>query len=105
ERLFGANGLSYVELRRDHDVVGMPLLETGAKYQTPCRLGDGLELTSWGDEWARRTFVVKHPLGHAAGPGAGEGYEPRAWVVADPASPKGLRAVAVPEAVIARFTD
>jgi 4-hydroxybenzoyl-CoA thioesterase len=105
ERLFGANRLSYAELRRDFGVVGMPLLETGARYEHACRLGDALELTSWVDEWAGRTFLVKHRIAHADGRTAVEGYERRVWVVDDPASPKRFRAVAVPPEVIARFTD
>ena len=105
ERLFRANRLSYAELRRDFGVVGMPLLETGAKYENACRLGDELELHSQVDEWAGRTFVVRHRVLHADGRPALEGFERRAWVVADPASPKGLRAMPIPDEAIARFRD
>jgi 4-hydroxybenzoyl-CoA thioesterase len=105
ERLFGANGLSYAALRRDFGVAGMPLLETGARYENPCRLGDRLELSSWVDEWAGRTFLVRHRLVHADGRLALEGFERRAWAVADPGAPKGARAIAVPADAIARFVD
>jgi 4-hydroxybenzoyl-CoA thioesterase len=105
ERLFKANGLSYGELRRDFGVVGMPLLETGARYENACQLGDELELHTWVDEWAGRTFLVKHRILRADGRSALEGFERRAWVVPDPASPKGLRAIPVPEVAIARFRD
>ena len=105
ERLFKANRLSYAELRRDFGVVGMPLLETGATYATACRLGDEVEMRSWVDEWAGRTFVVKHRVVHADGRPALEGFERRAWVVAAPDSPKGLRAIRVPEEATARFVD
>ena len=105
ERLFKANGLSYPELRRDFGVEGMPLLETGARYTSACRLGDELEMRSWVEEWSGRTFLVKHRITHGDGRPALEGFERRAWVVLDPASPKGLRAVAVAPEAIARFVD
>jgi 4-hydroxybenzoyl-CoA thioesterase len=105
ERLFKANGLSYPELRRDFGVAGMPLLETGARYENACKLGDELELHSWVDEWAGRSFVVKHRVRHADGRPALEGFERRVWAVPDPRSPKGMRAIPIPPEVIARFAD
>ncbi len=105
ERLFKANRLSYAELRRYFGVVGMPLLETGARYENACKLGDEIELRSWVEEWAGRTFLVKHRVTHADGRPALEGFERRACVVADPSSPKGLRAIRLPEGAIARFVD
>src|SRR5438093_4014135 len=105
ERLFRANRLSYAELRRDFDVLGMPLLETGARYENPCRLGDDLEMRTWVDEWAGRTFVVRHRLTHADGRPAMDGFERRAWVIADPVSPRGVRAIPVPREAMDRFAD
>ena len=62
-------------------------------------------MRTWVDEWAGRTFVVKHAIAHADGRPALEGFERRVWAVPDPASAKGLRAIPIPEAVIARFAD
>jgi 4-hydroxybenzoyl-CoA thioesterase len=105
ERLFRANRLSYAELRRDFGVAGMPLLETGARYANACKLGDVLVMRTWVDEWAGRTFVVKHTVVHADGRPALEGFERRVWAVPDPGSPKGLRAIPIPEEAIGRFAD
>jgi 4-hydroxybenzoyl-CoA thioesterase len=105
ERLFTANGLGYVDLKREFGVSGMPLLETGASYKNPCRLGDEVELLTWVDEWANRTFLVKHTLGHADGRPALEGFERRAWVAPAPDSPRGVRAIPVPQTAIDRFRD
>lgn len=105
ERLFSANHLSYAELDRDFDSPGMPLLETGAKYANACRLGDVLTMESWVDEWAGKTFLVKHRLTHADGKPALEGFERRVWIRRDPSSPTGMRALAVPDEVTARFVD
>ena len=105
ERLFKANGLGYAALEAEFGVAGMPLLETGATYRNACKLGDEVELESWVEEWAARTFLVVHRLSHADGRPALEGFERRAWVVADADAPKGMRAIAVPEQAIARFVD
>lgn len=105
ERLFTANGLSYDQLKREYGVVGMPLLETGTTFRNACRLGDEVELTSWVDEWEGRTFVIRHRLTHADGRPALEGFERRTWIAPAPDSPKGVKAVAAPQAVIDRFRD
>ena len=105
ERLFSANGLSYAELNRNFNSSGMPLLETGAKYTNACWLGDELNLESWVDEWAGKTFVVKHKLTHSDGRPALEGFERRVWTQRAEDSPKGMRAIPVPDDVKARFED
>ncbi len=104
ERLFTANGLSYPELNA-RGIFGMPLLETGAHYENPCRLGDRLTMNTWVDDWQRKTLLVKHRLQHADGRPALEGFERRAWVVSAPESPRGMTAVEIPPDIIARFND
>lgn len=105
ERLFGANRLSYAELKRDFGIGGMPLLETGATYRSPCRLGDAIEIRSWVDEWARKTFVVRHEIARRDGPVAVTGFERRALVVPAPQSEKGMKALAIPDEIRNRFLD
>lgn len=102
ERLFTANGLSSPELNA-RGIFGMPLLETGARYENPCRLGDRLAMNTWVDDWQRKTLLVKHRLQHADGRPALEGFERRAWVVPTPESPRGMTAAEIPPDVIARF--
>lgn len=103
ERLFAKNRLSYADLEREFDVVGMPLVETGAKYLNACRLGDELEISTWVDEWARKTFLVKHQITHDDGRIAVEGFERRVWAVADESSPNGIRAIEIPKVAIDRL--
>lgn len=105
ERLFSANGLSYPELDRNFNSSGMPLLETGAKYTNACWLGDELSLEIWVDEWATKTFVVKHKLTHSDGRAALEGFERRVWIQRSDDTAKGMRAVPIPEDVKIRFED
>ncbi len=103
EELFRENKLSYAELKRDFGVVGMPLVESGAKYLNACLIGDRLVISTWVDEWARKTSLVKHQIAHADGRVAVEGFERRVWAVVDESSPNGIRAIQVPQLVIDRL--
>lgn len=103
ERLFSANRLSYAELDQDFGVSGMPLVENGTSYKNACKLGLNLKMTSWVDEWAGKTFVVKHRITHEDGTEALEGFERRVMVVQDPNSSRGIKAIEVPEAIRERF--
>lgn len=105
ERLFRACGLSYAELDRDFGIDGMPLLETGTTYKNACRLGAELTLTSAVEDWAGKTFTVRHRIVHADGSEALSGFERRIFVVRAPDSPRGIRAIDVPAGVRARFGD
>ena len=105
ERLFDANGLSYENVRKKYNVTGFPLVESGAKYRNPCKHGQDVELHSHVEEWAGKTFVVRHKLIHKDGTEALEGFERRVWAVADPDSPKGMRADIVPKEVTDLFVD
>ena len=105
ENLFRANGLGYPELESELGLSGMPLIETGATYRNPCRLGDALEIETWVDDWGKRSFLVRHIVRHEGGEIALEGFERRVLVAPDPGHPKGMRAIEIPESVIARFVD
>ena len=97
EELFRNNQLTYADLKREFGVVGMPLVETGAKYLNACRLGDELQISTWVEEWARKTFLVKHQISHDDGRVAVEGFERRVWAEADESSPNGIRAMEIPQ--------
>jgi 4-hydroxybenzoyl-CoA thioesterase len=103
ERLFAKNQLSYADLKREFNVVGMPVVETGAKYLNACRLGDELEISTCVDEWARKTFLVRHQITHADGRVAVEGFERRVWAIEDASSANGIRAMEIPQSAIERL--
>jgi len=105
ERLFKANGLGYPGLGREFAVTGLPLVETGATYRNPCKLGDEIVMQSWVDEWKGRTFLVKHVISHENGDVGLEGFERRVMITPDPDTPKGIRAMQIPDAIIERFVD
>ena len=98
ERLFASVGLTYRNMERQHGIIGLPLLETGAKYLRPCRHGEGMRLESWVDSWREKVFVVKHRI-ECEGEVAVEGYETRAWAAPAEAASRSMRAVPIPESV------
>jgi 4-hydroxybenzoyl-CoA thioesterase len=103
EQLFTNSKLSYADQKREFNVVGMVLIESGATYRNACRPGDALEISSWVDEWARKTFLVKHQITHSDGRSAVDGHERRVWAVADESSPNGMRAIEIPQTAIDRL--
>lgn len=103
ERMFRAMGYSYSGLLEKFDIVGLPLLETGASYENACTLGNELNIESWVDDFDKKTFLVKHRLQHADGRLALEGFERRVMVASDPGSDKGMKAIVIPDEFIRLF--
>ena len=102
ERLFAAVGFPWSENFGRDGLAGLPLVDAGAKFISPVRFGDRLDIESWVSEWRNKTFIVRHDL-RVGDTLAVEGREIRAWVVVDPSRPKGVRAVPIPDDVRARF--
>ena len=105
ERLFTENGLSYERAKELYNIIGYPLVESGAKYFNPCKHGEKVELHTTIKEWAGKTFVVEHKIFHKNGDLALEGFERRVWAINDPSTPKGMRAEVVPQKVQDLFAD
>ena len=103
EKLFRSVQFPQAELRRRFQIVGMPLLGSGAEYQNACLHGAPLQMETWVEAWSGKTFLVNHRVMHADGRPALHGWEKRIFVIADAARPAGVRAVAAPEEVIARL--
>ena len=88
---------------RRYGILGIPVVDTGAKFTKPSRFGDVVTITSTITGFKRSSFEVSHQLFNA-GALAIEGRETRVWVGADPADPQKLKSLPVPEAVIAAFS-
>jgi len=102
--LFARTGLSAAEMRGVFGIVGMPLVEQGAKFLLPCRFDDEVTIESEAGEWGRASFMVKHRI-FKEDQLAVEGFEKRVWAAADPNRPGKIRAVAIPREVIACLSD
>ena len=102
--LFDAVGLPFHRLIKERNTVGVPLLDARATFLAPVRFGDVITVTSGIEEWRNTSFVVSHRIFNGDVLSV-EGQEIRVWVMRDPDSPKGLRAVAVPDDIKKRFFE
>ena len=98
--LFERTGFSASAMREKYGILGMPLVEQGAKFLLPCRFDEEIVVESRVAEWGRTSFTVRHRVlkGDAA---AVEGFEKRVWAAADPSRPGRIKAQAIPPEIVA----
>jgi 4-hydroxybenzoyl-CoA thioesterase len=97
-----ALGVKPHELGAVYGIVGIPLVDSGARFIVPARFGDVVEQTSRVIEFRRSSFDVEHQL-FVGGTLAVEGKETRVWAARDPADPAKIKSQAIPPEVTARF--
>jgi len=97
-----ALGVKPHELASVYGIVGIPLVDSGARFIAPARFGAVVELSSRVTEFRRSSFDVEHKL-VVRGAVAVEGRETRVWAVRDPADPDKIKGQAIPAEVTARF--
>lgn len=100
--LFAAAGLPKHDMVKAFDIVGIPMVDTGARFMIPSKWGETIVIESRIAEWRRSSFDVKHRVlkGDAV---AIEAWETRVWVGHDPDAPGGIKSRTIPEEVRARF--
>ena len=102
--LFERTGLTPSAMRRKYGIVGMPIVEVGAKFILPCRFDDEIDAESEVSEWGRSSFTVRHRI-LKAGALALDGFEKRVWAAPHPVQPGAIKAQAVPAEIIASLAD
>lgn len=102
--LFERTGLTPSAMRRKYGIVGMPVVEVGARFVTPCRFDDEVVVESEVGEWGRSSFTVCHRL-LKAGELALDGFEKRVWAGPHPEQAGALKAQAIPDEIIASLSD
>jgi 4-hydroxybenzoyl-CoA thioesterase len=97
-----ALGFNKYEMLKKWDIVGIPLVDVGARFMIPSVFGDVVTIESTVVEIKRSSFRMQHRLlkGETL---AVEGHEIRVWVGRDPANPNKLKSKPIPEDVIARL--
>ena len=102
EALFESVGLPWAEIFPKYRVVGVPIMESSARFRSPVRYGDLVRIRSTVSEVRAKTFRVEHEVAVGDRPCAA-GFEVRAWV-ACPAEPRArLVARPFPEEVAMRL--
>ena len=97
-----ALGLSKPAMIATYDIVGIPLVDTRARFIAPARFGDEVTIVSAFLSVKRTSFEVRHRLFNGGELGV-EGHEVRVWAGRDPADPAKLKGNDIPADVRARF--
>jgi 4-hydroxybenzoyl-CoA thioesterase len=89
---------------KTYGLLGIPMVDTQAKFFVPAAFGDTVEVETQIVEWGKSSFQVHHKLfqGKVL---AAEGFEKRVWTVRDAKAKKGMRGEPVPEEVKVRFDN
>lgn len=102
--LFERTGLSPSAMRRKYGIVGLPVVDVGARFFLPCRFDDEIVVESAVSEWGRSSFTVRHHIKKDAQL-ALEGFEKRVWAAPHPERPGAIQAQPVPAEIIASLSD
>jgi len=102
--LFARTGYTPAEMREHFGIIGMPLVEQGAKFLAPCRFDDEIVLESEVSDWGRTSFTVRHRVLKGSDL-AVDAFEKRVWAAADPERPGRIKAAPIPREVMACLSD
>ncbi len=94
-----ALGYNKFEMLRRHDIIGIPMVDTGANFLVPSRYGDVVAIESHVAFLKRSSFGVAHVLRRADGATGIEAYETRVWAAKHPEREGKIIGVAMPEEV------
>jgi 4-hydroxybenzoyl-CoA thioesterase len=97
-----ALGMRKPEIVRRYGIVGIPMVDTRAKFLVPSSYGDEVVIESRVEKFGRASFEVYHRLLKEENLAA-ECWEKRVWVARHPDDATRIKAVPIPEEVIARF--
>jgi len=102
--LFEAAGLPKHEMLKSYGIVGIPMVDTRARFIAPSRFGDDVVVESSISEWRRSSFDVQHKLfkGDVL---AVECFETRVWAARSEADAEQIESRAIPQEVIGRFNS
>jgi 4-hydroxybenzoyl-CoA thioesterase len=97
-----ALGMPKIAWVKQFGIVGIPMVDTRARFLVPSAYGDDVVIESRVTAFRRSAFDVEHRLLKADGALGVEGFETRVWTGRDPESGR-IRAVPIPPEVIAAF--
>jgi 4-hydroxybenzoyl-CoA thioesterase len=100
--LFEAAGMPKHELLKMHDIAGIPMVDTRARFLAPSRFGDDVEVESCITAWRSSSFDVQHRL-YKGDVLAVECSETRVWAARSASDPERIEGRRVPDAVVAKL--
>jgi YbgC/YbaW family acyl-CoA thioester hydrolase len=102
EALFESLGLPWTEMFPAERIVGVPIVEAGARFASPVRYGDQVRIHTTVSEVREKTFRVEHEVSVGQRRCA-SGFEVRAWVARPEDSDGALAARPIPARIVARL--
>jgi 4-hydroxybenzoyl-CoA thioesterase len=101
--LFEVAGFSKQDLVHKYGLVGIPMVDTRAKFYIPSTYGDWITIETKIESIKRSSFEVKHNVYKTADL-AIEAFETRVLVGRDPANPEKLKSAPFPAEMVTKFT-
>lgn len=96
ERAFGRKKIEWIAL---YGIVGIPMVDTRARFVAPSRYGDDIVLESEVTGLRKSSFDITHRI-FKNEKLAVEGFETRVWTGRDAADPSRLMGLPMPEEVV-----
>jgi 4-hydroxybenzoyl-CoA thioesterase len=97
-----ALGMKKNAMTRRFGIIGIPMVDTGAKFLKPSRYGDVVTIETTLTGFKRSSFTVSHRLLND-GDLAIEASEVRVWAGLDPANAERITSVTIPDEVLSAF--
>jgi 4-hydroxybenzoyl-CoA thioesterase len=102
--LFEAAGFSKQDLVKKYGLVGIPMVDTQAKFYIASTHGDWIAIESRVESFKRSSFEVTHKVFKSEAL-AIEAFETRVLVGRDPGDPARLKSAPFPQEMIAKFMN
>ncbi len=99
-----ALGMTKFQLLKRYDFIGIPIVDTRAKFYIPGVFGDDVEIQAQLTEVKRSSFSIEHRI-LKEGELAVEGWETRVWVGKDPSNPEKIKSKPIPPDVVEKLTQ
>ena len=96
-----ALGMPKIQWTRKFGMLGIPMVDTRAKFQIPSAYGDEVTIETRVTAFRRSSFDVEHRLLKADGALGVEGFETRVWTARD--AEGRIRSAPIPPEVVAAF--
>jgi 4-hydroxybenzoyl-CoA thioesterase len=100
--LFETAGFSKQDLVHKYGLVGIPMVDTRAKFYIPSTYGDWITIETKIESIKRSSFEVKHNV-YKGEDLAIEAFETRVLVGRDPNNPEKLKSAPFPAEMVAKF--
>jgi len=99
-----ATGKKKIDILRDLELLGWPMVTTNGTFHAPARFGDEATISSAVVRLGNSSFDVEHRLS-VAGRLCVEGWETRVWAERDPTRDGAPRAARIPDAIRQRLLE